>query len=283
MSFSHNIQLLLDNNLFHFFVGTSILFLFIGAIISFFIIDKLSYNVRVKISRIMFSKIRRFFRNVLNLSPIILVLILLYYAFKLFDYGEEILPELIGTGISVLIINFIIKEKEYNEKSKIDKILKNKIKQIIDISNQMILKYIDAEDYININLNKDTLYTILKKQDLRKSEITYKNITQDGIAEIKQISKLDYLFYVRKELYPLIHNFISSYGIYLEYRQLSLLMSLQEILERNIFRGRLSVQKDNIDDDIYKKYLDVIVELLLEINKIILKFNIKGDVNKDVE
>lgn len=282
MNLLDKIKLIQDNNLLFLIIGPSIFFFISGILLSFILYPKLSESKRKRIYKYIINKIKRFFKNLIQFSPIIFILIFLYYCFKLFGYDKDMLPELIGAGISVLIINFIIKEKEYNKKSKLDKILNNKLKEIISKSEKMIFKYIDAEEYFSVSIDSNILHKIFKKQDLVESRIKHNIIYENGVAETIEISKIDYLFYIRKDLYPLLNQFVSSYGIYLEYDQLHLLISLQEILDRNIFRTKLSSISE-INADIYEKYVDVLVELLLEINKIMLKFKNKGDNNRYVD
>lgn len=258
----------------NYFILISISF-FLGIIVALFLVFVCGKKRIKEKLNIYKGKGKRFLKNTTNHSSIFFLLIILYIIFKFLGYEEEMLPEIIGTGLSVFIINFILEEREYNKEKDIKKLLNFKMKKICSISKDMLLKYIDFNDYDINNISKDLLVNILSKQDLFHETIIHYDIQDTGSVVKKQIPKIDYPFFIAKELRPILMELTSNYGQYLEYEQIMAIIELEEILNKKIFNSRISLV-EGIEEQPLDVYKEALADSLDKFNGIISKLQVRS-------
>jgi hypothetical protein len=227
--------------------------------------------------------IYRFFLHLLTMIPIAIALILLYFIINvLFSYGSSIMPELIGAAISVIVIDFLIKERELKEKQSINVLLNNKISRISETIDEVLKKFIDFENFDKKNINKELLVNILEKQELDIPLIDYQYLESDGSYKKEKISKFDYIYFIGKDLLPVVDNLITKYSRYINNDILCDLISLEDILSERLVKFRIS-SMGTIDKDIYDRIVDVIIEYLIIMNALSIKLDPEGDNKNEVK
>jgi voltage-gated potassium channel Kch len=243
-------------------------------IYAFFPLTREQIKIGLSIAK---GKCCRFSKHILQLIPVFLILVIIYLICLKFQYGDSLLPELIGTGISIAIIDFLIKEREEAEKKNLNYLLINKLDRIHKYIKSIILKYIDFENYESEIINKELLENILAKQNLNQPSICYKIITDEGKLNELTVSKFDYLYYIGRELRPVLSSFMSNYGGALSYKQICQLIKLEEILDKGIFKTRPSTL-GNLEGEVYNNYKKAIIETLIELITISKQLRIEGDI-----
>lgn len=251
-----------------------IYFLF-GIIITFLITLKYNKEKILTLLKAIKDKVTRFIKNGINNSIIILILVIAYLIFDYLGYGTQALPEIIGTGASIFIINFFLEEREYGKNKDLKELLDYRMKRICDISNKMLLKYINFDEYDPININNELLINILKTQNLLMEKIKMSYIDDDGRINNEEIIKIDYPYFIAKELSPIVEQLTSNYGQYLDYNQITTLVELEEMLNRRIFKSRISLMGE-LEGQVPEEYIIGLAESLSKLNYIVSKLNIRG-------
>lgn len=221
------------------------------------------------------NKTKRFIYNLISQFSIIIVFSIIYLFFVSINYEEDMLPNLIGTLLSVFIIDFLIKERELNGKSDLNDLLDYKIKEISTISDQMLIKYIGFENYNSGGISKDLFENIFSKQDLLTDIVEHTYITDEGEICTENVVKIDYPFYIAKELRPLVTQLISDYGKHLEHNQIVGLIELDEFLNKKIFHTKISLV-EGVESTDTTKYVNSLIEVLDRLNNIVKKIKIRG-------
>ena len=212
----------------------------------------------------------RFIKNLITLIPIIFILVIIYFISCLFNFGSNLLPELIGSGVSIIVINFILNEKDYKERKTLLLLLENKINAIYKQSRDLILKYIDFNEYKENEITRELLVNILGKKDLLKDTVDVTYIDTDGIIKTEKIILIDNPYFIGKELKPKVDQ-MSSYASYLGYDRITAIVKLEEILNKRIFTVRIS-KIEGLSTESCKQFLDPLIdsimELIIVLNKI---------------
>ncbi|WP_154826939.1 hypothetical protein [Clostridium butyricum] len=251
--------------------GFSIASFILGGMLTYF----LSLQSKEKIKEILLltrSKGWRFFKHTISLVGVFFATAVAYFIFDKINYGKEMLPNLISSALSVLIIDFLLKERALAEQNKINILINDKINSVIKNINKIILKFINLEDVEKSRLTDEIISSILSKQNLAEETLEYQQITEDGQVLSLEISKFDFTFYVAKEIEPEVSNLIQNYNRYLSAEQICNLIKLKEILSSKIFKVRYSTYK-NITQAEYKLFESLLIKALIELNYILNLIN----------
>lgn len=251
-----------------------IYFLF-GIIITFLITLKYDKEKILTLLNTIKDKFTRFIKNGTSHSIIILILVIAYLISDYLGYGTQALPEIIGTGASIFIINFFLEEREYGKKKDLKELLDYRMKKICDISNKMLLEYINFDEYDPININCELFINVFKTQNLLIEKIKMSYIDDDGKINNEEVIKIDYPYFIAKELNPIVKQLTSNYGQYLDYNQIMTLIELEEMLSKRIFKSRISLMGE-LDGQVPKEYIIGLAESLSKLNDIVSKLNTRS-------
>ena len=245
----------------------------LGGIVTYYLTLKSTQTIKQMIIKIR-SKIWRFIKHILSSSSlgVCLAMSAAYFIFEKISYGDEMLPNLISATLSVLIIDFLLKERALSEQNKINILITDKINSVIKNINKIILKFINLEDIDRSVLTGEIISGILSKQNLAEDSIEYQQITDDGQVVSLTISKFDFTFYVAKEIKPEVSNLIQNYNRYLTSEQICNLIKLKGVLSNKIFKVKYSTYKD-ITDGEYKFFEELLIKALIELNYILNLIN----------
>lgn len=221
------------------------------------------------------GKLKRFLYNITSQISIIIAFAIIYKISVAIGYESDMLSNLIGAGLSIFIIDFLHKERELNKKKELSELLRYKIKEIIGISNKMLLKYIDFKDYKANDISKDLLVNIIAKQNLLTETVEIMSIKDTGEVCQEKVPKIDYPFYIARELNPLLTQLISNYGQYLDHDQIIVLIELDGLLDKNIFKSRISTI-NGINDSVFEGYIPSFVDALERLNNIVKKLETRS-------
>ncbi|MHB8065693.1 MAG: hypothetical protein ACYDG2_24255, partial [Ruminiclostridium sp.] len=169
----------------------------------------------------------RFIKNLITLIPVVFILVIVYFISCLFSFGSNLLPELIGAGISIVVINFILSEKDHKERKTLRLLLENKINAIYKQSRDLILKYIDFNEYKENEITRELLVNILGKKDLLKDTVDVTYIDINGIIKTEKIILIDNPYFIGKELKPKVDQ-MTNYASYLGYDRMTAIVKLEE-------------------------------------------------------
>jgi len=223
--------------------------------------------------KLIYNKCKRFIRHIISLSAVYVVLIIAYYiSEKLFNYGDSILSNLISTALSIVFIDFLLKERALDDKAKVSELIKGKIINVREKIQVIILKFVSLESLKAQTLSDDIISSILEKESLAENVIDFIYFTDDGQAKEIKICKFDYIYYVSKEIKSDVTILIQSFNQYLSTAEMVTLIKLKELLDKNnIFKVRYSTY-ENVTTEEYNFYKGLLIEAILELNSIALMF-----------
>lgn len=232
------------------------------------IIHKIKFDY---ILRVMKNKTKRFIKHIVSLTGVFLSLIAISIIFKLLKYDSQMFPNIISVGLSVLIIDFLLKEREQAEREKVVIIIDSKLEQIMRRINAIVLKFVNLEDIINISVDEEIIKKLIEQKDILHDQIEHSYITEQGDVEIAQISLVDFTYFIAREIEADINDLISNFSQYLTSNQILLLIKIREILSQKIFKIRCSKLYDieTITEAEYGIIKGYLLQALLGLNKII--------------
>lgn len=260
-------KLLNDNQLIDIFMTFIILSVVLIGLIVLIICISIRKDKIQKFLRNLLPIAKRFALNFFKVLPITVFLVILYFIFNLFDFGDDMLPELLGVGISLYFINFVLAEKEYSERKNVDIILNNKMKNIKYLSKKMLLDYIGFENFNTDLITKDLLVNTLGSKDLLTDTIQIPFTDENGKPIIKEILLIDYPYYIGSELRTVVDQVI-CFSAYIDLSKLEALIKLQEVLNKRLFTVKIS-SMDGITTETCKRFFDPLINALVEINNIL--------------
>lgn len=247
----------------HIYISHLIVLLFIAFFLGIFFMCKL-YPKKKMVFESIKNKAKRFVEHFFSLVPVYIFIGIFYFLFKTVNYENQMLPNLISVGISVVFIDFLIKERENSEKHKINDLLNNKLDRIKRNVKDILLKFIQFDNYSSDEINEDLLRNILQNEDMNQAVLNYKIITDNGSLENIVISKFDYLYFIGKDLRPLVNSLILNYGRYFSSNQLCQLIDLENILDQKLFMARASLI-GNLEGDEYERYFNALIDSLYKL------------------
>lgn len=242
----------------------------VGCFITFILVKKLSMQKIVDTLSLIKYKSIRFIRHTLSLTGVFIVILITYFILDKFNYGEEILPEIISTGLSILIIDFLLKEREVSqrqkEKEKVELLIDDRINRIIRNIKGIILKFINLEQLEDVKVSKEIIEGIIQKQDLIKEKLNHTLIKEDGQVEELEISKMDFTYYVGKELEKDVDDLLINFNQFLDSNQIYFLVRLKETLSKKIFKIRCSTLYTEFEKEEYGVIENLLIDTLGELN-----------------
>lgn len=229
----------------------------------------------------IYNKIKRFLQHTISISAVFIVLIITYYiSERIFNYGSAILPNLISTGLSILIIDFLLKERSVAEKEKVNFLIKDKISNVKSSINKIILKFINLDEMQDSNLSNELITNILSKQKLDEKVLDYIEITPDGQVNELKISKFDLTYYISREIEPEVTNLIQNFNQYLTVDEICILTKLNDVLKKNkIFKVKFS-NFEKVNGEEYEFYKNLLISAIIELNSVLGMLN-RGDGKHD--
>lgn len=244
-------------------------FLF-GGIITFILVKILSMKRIGDAMLLVKRKSIRFIRHTISLTGVFIVILIIYFILDKLNYGEQMLPNIISTGLSILIIDFLLKEREIiqrqKEKEKVKALIDNKINRIVMNIEGIILKFINLDQVVGVKVSKEIIEGIIKKQNLVQDKLEHTVITENGQVDELEISKIDFTYYVGKELEKDVDDLLTNFNQFLDSSQIYFLVKLKEILSKKIFKIRCSTLYTEIEEDEYKFIEELLVDTLGELN-----------------
>lgn len=236
----------------------------IGCLGTFILVKKLSIKKIGEVISLIKYKSIRFIKHTISLTGVFIVMIIAYVILDKFNYGQQILPNIISTALSILIIDFLLKEREVSqrekEKEKVKLLIDDRVNRIIRNIKGIILKFINLEQLNDVKVSKEIIEGIIQKQDLIQDKVEHILIKEDGQVEELQISKMDFTYYVGKELEKDVDDLLINFNQLLDSNQIYFLVKLKETLTKKIFKIRCST----LYEDFGKKEYNVIENLLIE-------------------
>lgn len=242
----------------------------VGCFITFILIKKLSMKkIGYAISLIKYKSIR-FIRHTISLTGVFIVILITYFILDQCNYGKQILPEIISTGLSILIIDFLLKEREESqrqkEKEKVKLLIDDRINRIIRNIKGIILKFINLEQLEDVKVSKEIIEGIIQKQDLFQEKLNHTLIKEDGQVEELEISKMDFTYYVGKEMEKDVDDLLINFNQFLDSNQIYFLVKIKETLSKKIFKIRCSTLYTKFEREEYKVIENLLIDTLGELN-----------------
>ncbi|NFA42254.1 hypothetical protein EXM65_06590 [Clostridium botulinum] len=251
-------------------VYIAIISFIVGCFITFILTKKLSLKKLLDAITTIKYKSIRFLRHTISLTGVFVVILITYFILDKFNYGEQILPNIISTGLSILIIDFLLKERELSqrqkEKEKVKLLIDDRINRIIRNIKGIILKFINLEQLEDVKVSKEIIKGIIQKQDLVKEKVTHTLIKEDGEVDELEISKMDFTYYVGKELEKDVDDLLINFNQFLDSNQIYFLVTMKETLSKKIFKIRCSTLYTDFEMDEYKVIENLLIDTLGELN-----------------
>lgn len=257
----------------YFFIGGTLAL--ISFILGVYLDNLLKFKINIsKFIIYLYEKLKRFVKHVISLSGIYIILIISYYVFeKFFGYGQQILSNLISAGLSVIFIDFLIKERDLKDRKKVNILIKTKILNIGEKIQKIILQFSNLSGVGKQTISNEVIRNILEKDELIKEVIDYIEFTKDGQATELKLNKFDYIYYVAKEIEPDVSMLIQNFNQFLENDEMISLIKLRDLLDKNkIFKVRYSSYK-NITGEEYEFYKELLIDVIIQLNDVIIVLN----------
>lgn len=251
-------------------IYVAIISFIIGCFITFIFVKKLSAEKIGKLIYVIKYKSIRFLRHTVSLTGVFIVILITYFILDKFNYGEQILPNIISTALSILLIDFLLKERELaqkqKEKEKVKLLIDDRINRITKNIKEIILKFINLEQLDDVKVSKEIIEGIIQKQDLIKDKVKHTLIEEDGQVRELEISKMDFTYYVGKELEKDIDNLLINFNQFLDSNKIYFLVKLKETLSKKIFKIRCSTLYSEFEREEYKVIENLLIDTLGELN-----------------
>lgn len=241
----------------------------IGIIITYLLLSKFNSSKLNDFIRFIKNKIIRFIKHTLSLYGVFIVMIITYFIADKLDYSDEILPNIISTGLSILIIDFLLKERETSELEKVKVLLDYKFNSIIKNTRIIILKFINLEDIGEDRINENIIKSIIEKQNLLTENINHIYIENDGTLNEISVSKMDFTYHIGKELEKDVDSLLKNFSSYLTSDQICFLVKLQDILSKKIFKIKCSTLYSDFENSEYKVIEGILIESLMALNSLL--------------
>ncbi len=209
-------------------------------------------------------------KHTVSLTGVFVVILITYFILDKFNYGEQILPNIISTGLSILIIDFLLKERELSqrqkEKEKVKLLIDDRINRILKNIKGIILKFIDLEELEDVRVSKEIIEGIIQRQNLIEEKINHTLIKENGQVDELEISKMDFTYYVGKELEKDVDDLLINFNQFLDSNQIYFLVKLKETLSKKIFKIRCSTLYSEFENKEYKVIENLLIDTLGELN-----------------
>lgn len=160
-----------------------------------------------------------------------------------------------------MIIDFLLKERELSRRQKVKLLIDDRINRIIVNIKGIILKFINLEQLEEVRVSKEIIEGIIQKQNLVEEKVNHTLIKEDGQVEELEISKMDFTYYVGKELEKDVDDLLINFNQFLDSNQIYFLVNLKETLPKKIFKIRCSTLYTEFETDEYKVIENVLSKI----------------------
>lgn len=231
-------------------------------------------NILRKILIYIFKLGKRFSRHIISLTGIYIILIIAYIiSTKVFNNSDYLLPNLISTGLSVVFIDFLVKERELKDKEKVSVLIDTKVVNITNRISKVILKFMNLPNLEKETLSCEMIKNILEQDELEKENITYVEFKDDGQVQEKTINKFDYIYYVAKEIRPDVNILIQNFSQFLSTNKMICLINLLDLFDKNnIFKAKYSTYSELTQDE-KKVFKNILIDVVCKLNDILNLLN----------
>lgn len=223
----------------------------------------------VKLSSLIKTKFFRFAKHLVSLSTVIVILIIIYFVFKYFNFQDDMLPNLLSAGLSVIFIDFLIKERELAECEAVKQLVDSKLESVLFDVKNMILQFIDLEDVSDFIVTEDVIHKLLSGKNTFEEKKEYLGIVEKGEVICENIPLIDHTYFFGLKISYELENLILYCNKYLKASDLLLLIKLKEVFNCSIFKIRSSKLYDNISETEYEVVMKNLEEKLILLNNLL--------------
>lgn len=208
------------------------------------IISIIGYILKKNIKNI-FKNIANYIKHIWTLKYVLGSLTLIYFFCYKNNY-KDMLPNIISTGLSIVIIDYLLKAREESSKIKLKQIAKQDFEKINNEIIDLVKNIFSNESFSKIK--HEDISNVIANNKFENDEIEYICIS-NGNIDSKKVCKLDYIYYKVEGIRKNIESIIKNFKEYLEYKEIEKIIELEKILNKRIFKVKFSdIETKNPED-----------------------------------